>query len=128
LTFGPRPGDTAAVQRIGLKKWIDQQLHPETITENPVLGDQLKPLKTLDMTSREIAREYPPPQMIIAVATGKAPLPQDPELRELYSKLAERYKKRILKKTGNETSDAFAKPDSEPEFRLDDILTEDQIR
>ena len=30
LTFGPRPGDVQQVNAIGLKKWIDQQLHPET--------------------------------------------------------------------------------------------------
>ena len=28
LTFGPRPGDVAAVKKLGLKKWIDLQLHP----------------------------------------------------------------------------------------------------
>jgi hypothetical protein len=31
LTFGPRPGDVEAVRKMGLKKWIDQQLHPERI-------------------------------------------------------------------------------------------------
>ena len=27
LTFGPRPGDVEAVRKMGLKKWIDLQLH-----------------------------------------------------------------------------------------------------
>src|ERR1035438_5476070 len=27
LTFGPRPGDIEEVRRIGVDKWIDQQLH-----------------------------------------------------------------------------------------------------
>ena len=27
LTFGPRPGDIEQVRRIGLNKWIEQQLH-----------------------------------------------------------------------------------------------------
>ena len=35
LTFGARPGDAAAVRKIGLKKWIDLQLHPDRIPENP---------------------------------------------------------------------------------------------
>jgi hypothetical protein len=38
LTFGPRPGDVEAVRKMGLKKWIDQQLHPERIAENPELA------------------------------------------------------------------------------------------
>src|SRR5215470_7235099 len=31
LTFGPRPGDIAAVKKMGLDAWIDLQLHPEKI-------------------------------------------------------------------------------------------------
>jgi len=34
LTFGPRPGDVETVRKLGVKKWIDQQLHPERITES----------------------------------------------------------------------------------------------
>ncbi len=37
LTFGPRPGDAAQVKSAGLKKWLDQQLHPDRIAENPKL-------------------------------------------------------------------------------------------
>src|ERR1041385_6314014 len=43
LTFGPRPGDVQAVKSMGLKKWIDQQLHPESIAENSALLEKLKP-------------------------------------------------------------------------------------
>ena len=38
LTFGPRPGDVEAVRKMGVKKWIDLQLHPERIAENPGVG------------------------------------------------------------------------------------------
>jgi len=31
LTFGPRPGDVAQVEALGLKKWIDLELHPNRI-------------------------------------------------------------------------------------------------
>jgi len=37
LTFGPRPGDVEEVRRMGVSKWIELQLHPEQIPENPVL-------------------------------------------------------------------------------------------
>ena len=39
LTFGPRPGDVEEVRRIGLAKWMEQQLHPDQIAENPVLEE-----------------------------------------------------------------------------------------
>src|SRR5579864_3192636 len=53
LTFGPRPGDVEAVRKIGLKKWIDLQLHPDRIPENPELTAKLEPLESLRMTEAE---------------------------------------------------------------------------
>src|ERR1035441_6089576 len=58
LTFGPRPGDVEQVRRIGVAKWIDLQLHPERISENPALEAKLKPLQSLSLTLPEIAKEY----------------------------------------------------------------------
>src|SRR5271168_454217 len=78
LTFGPRPGDVDAVKKMGLKKWIDLQLHPERIPENPELAARLEPLESLRMTESETFRTYPTPQMIRAVAQGRQPLPEDP--------------------------------------------------
>src|ERR1700753_4079518 len=34
LTFGPRPGEEQAVARMGLEKWFEQQLHPESIDDS----------------------------------------------------------------------------------------------
>src|SRR5689334_7189595 len=62
LTFGPRPGDSEQVRRIGVNKWIDQQLHPEQIPENPVLEAKLKPLATLPMPLAQVVEEYTPRQ------------------------------------------------------------------
>ncbi len=71
LTFGPRPGDVEAVRKMGVKKWIDLQLHPERIRENPELAKKLEPLESLRMTQAETANAYPTPQMIRAVALGR---------------------------------------------------------
>src|SRR5260221_12778680 len=81
LTFGPRPGDVEAVKKIGLKKWIDQQLHPERLPENPELAKKLEPLESLRMSQEDMVRAYPPPQLIRAVAAGRQPLPEDPVTR-----------------------------------------------
>jgi uncharacterized protein (DUF1800 family) len=59
LTFGPRPGDIEAVSRSGLKKWIEQQLHPERIKENPLLESKLAPLESLRLSPEEAAARYP---------------------------------------------------------------------
>jgi uncharacterized protein (DUF1800 family) len=91
LTFGPRPGDLAAVKEMGLGKWLDLQLHPERVPENPALLERLAPLESLRMSMRETYTHYPSQQMIAQVARGKAPLPDDPELRAIVARLADRY-------------------------------------
>lgn len=48
LTFGPRPGDLDRVLEMGVDKWIDQQLHPESIADHGVEA-RLRPLRTLQM-------------------------------------------------------------------------------
>ena len=60
LTFGPRPSDVDQVRRIGLEKWIDLQLHPDRITENPVLESKLQPLGTLQLATWQLLEKYPP--------------------------------------------------------------------
>src|SRR5260370_1742606 len=60
LTFGARPGDIEAVRRLGVEKWIELQLHPERIAENPALEARLKPLATIGMETADILTKYFP--------------------------------------------------------------------
>src|SRR5579872_6138111 len=82
LTFGPRPGDIEVVRKMGVKKWIEQQLHPERIAENPELAERVQPLDSLHMSAAEIATNYPPPQLIRAMMNRALPLPADPDARK----------------------------------------------
>jgi uncharacterized protein (DUF1800 family) len=79
LTFGPRPGDVEEVGRVGVEKWIQLQLHPEQIPENPVLDARLKPLATLTMDAAAIIKEYQPAQLFRAtqIMPLNQLLPQD---------------------------------------------------
>jgi uncharacterized protein (DUF1800 family) len=90
LTFGPRPGDVDHVMAIGVDKWIDQQLHPDKIDDS-ALDARLSPLRTLHMDTREIVENFPPEQMIRAVADGKQSLPSDPLKRAVYQAQLGRY-------------------------------------
>ncbi|MGH9481935.1 MAG: DUF1800 family protein, partial [Terriglobales bacterium] len=81
LTWGIEPGDVEAVQKIGLKKWMDQQLHPDSIPENPELQAALAPLDSLRMSPQEMMAAYPPGPVIQQMALGKRPLPDDLRLR-----------------------------------------------
>ena len=64
LTFGPRPGDLEAVRRIGLNKWVQLQLHPDQIAENPILEERLKPLETLRLDLPQVVKDYTPQQVV----------------------------------------------------------------
>ena len=120
LTFGARPGDAEAVRRLGVKKWIDQQLHPDRIAENPELASRLAPLESLRMSQADVARNYPPPQLIKAVANGRQPMPDDPVLRAAVERLVQKYR---AKKAPEAKDD-----DIEPARGMDDVLTPEQIQ
>ncbi len=110
LTFGPRPGDFEHVRSMGLKKWIDLQLHPERIAENPALEAKLRVLDTLRMSTTELVENYPPPQLIRAMAMGRIPYPQDPERRKRFQRLAERYERRSEQQAQAEQPEARRQP------------------
>jgi uncharacterized protein (DUF1800 family) len=68
LTFGPRAGDVEEVRRIGLNKWIELQLHPDQIPENPALEARLKPLESVRMALADVVKDYTPaPQQLPAM-------------------------------------------------------------
>ena len=62
LGFGPRPGDIERVKAMGLQRWIDQQLHPESI-DDAALEARLDHFPTLKMSSSKLLDEFPPPQI-----------------------------------------------------------------
>jgi uncharacterized protein (DUF1800 family) len=123
LTFGPRPADVEAVRKTGLKKWIDQQLHPERIAENPVLEAKLRPIDTLSMSPAEMVRAYPPPQLIRGMAEGRVPYPSDPKERERMKQLAAVYEQRRQTQADSETGPEMARSG-----KLRDLLTADELR
>jgi uncharacterized protein (DUF1800 family) len=54
ITFGPRPGDVEAVQKMGLHDYIEQQLHPEAIDDSAV-EQQMAQFELLQMTPQELS-------------------------------------------------------------------------
>jgi uncharacterized protein (DUF1800 family) len=118
LTFGARPGDDAAMKQLGLKKWIELQLHPEEIPQNPVLTEKLKTLDTLTMASDQLVRSYPTPQLVKQMVAGQMPFPTDPDRRLMIQKLVARYEKAQNQPNPN------APPDPQA---LREVLTQEQI-
>jgi len=57
ITFGPRPGDVAAVEKMGLHAYIEQQLHPESIDDSAVT-QQLAGFDLLQMSAPELTHLF----------------------------------------------------------------------
>jgi len=57
--FGPRPGDVERVRRMGLRNYLELQLHPSKI-EDSAAESKLSGLKTLTLSSSELIEQYPP--------------------------------------------------------------------
>ena len=123
LTFGPRSGDVQEVKAMGLKKWIDRQLHPERIPENPLLVEKLKTLDTLKISGSELVRNYPTPQMVRQMVNGQRPFPADPDRRLMLTKLMEKFEQRQAK--GGDAVSATNTADGKP---LAELLGRRQLR
>lgn len=113
LTFGPRAGDLEQVRQMGVHQWIEQQLQPESIPENPMLLAKLVPLDTLQMSTAAMLQKYPSPQMLKQMIDGKLPLPSsdDPLARAAIQIAIDRYEK---KKAGDGAQQANANPIAPP--------------
>ena len=115
LTFGPRPGDLQKVMNMDVNDWIEQQLHPEEISDS-VLDGKLGLFRTLKMSTRDMVQTFPNNNLVKAAAEGKIPLPTDPMKRSIYevqiSILAERQKQDQLARDGKA-------PDADTKARID---------
>jgi len=61
LAYGPRPGDVERVKQMGLAKWIDEQLNPNSIDDKAVEA-RLENYPTLHMQSATLIAQYPQPK------------------------------------------------------------------
>lgn len=58
LGYGPAPGDIDRVQRIGIDRYIDEQLHPERLPLPASLEQQLAALGATHMSQRELIAQF----------------------------------------------------------------------
>ena len=77
LGYGPRQGDIDKVREMGVMAYIDQQLHPEKINDS-ALQAHLAPLTTIDLSTKEIARDYYMPAQVQKRQQKKADGQADP--------------------------------------------------
>jgi uncharacterized protein (DUF1800 family) len=108
LTFGPRPGDVEEVRRIGPAKWMEQQLHPDQLAENPVLEERLKPLQSLRMPISDLVSQYSRDQNMGMMMAMEPPF-------AVLNRLGQSVRTRIMNGTAEERTAALDAMD--PELR-----------
>ena len=108
IGFGPRPGDVEKVRAAGVSAYIEQQLHPERISE-PDMSRRLADLPTLEMSSRAIADQYEKPAIAArranqnqnANGNGQPPMP-GPMQQRANRVLVELSEQKVLRATYSE--------------------------
>jgi len=73
LAYGPRPGDIERVRQMGLAKWIEQQLNPNSI-DDKAMEARLDGYPTLRMSTSKLIAEYPQPKQAEKQAEKRAQL------------------------------------------------------
>jgi uncharacterized protein (DUF1800 family) len=83
LTFGPRPGEVAAVQAMGLSEWFEMQLNPGKI-DDAGLQARLAQFPAMQLPQDELMARYPSQQMVRQMVKKDLVLPGDPVERAIY--------------------------------------------
>jgi len=84
LTFGPRPGDVAAVQAMGLSSWFEMQLNPSKI-DDTALNARLANFPAMQLPQGQLLARYPSQQVIKQMELRNAWLPSDPVEHAIYA-------------------------------------------
>jgi uncharacterized protein (DUF1800 family) len=83
FTFGPRPGEVAQVEAMGLRRWFERQLNPSSIDDS-ALDVRLAMFPAMQISQTELMERYPTPQRLRQIVRTGMPLPGDPVERAIY--------------------------------------------
>jgi uncharacterized protein (DUF1800 family) len=78
LSLGIRPGEIEQVQQLGVDKYIQQQLRPDSIVEPAILTDRLSKLDTINLSPAELFQRYNPNRQIDV----QSPIPSDKKIQQ----------------------------------------------
>jgi len=113
FTFGPRPGDVEAVRAMGLDKWFDSQLHPDSIDESP-LFTHLAQFPAMQSSVQDVLARYPSNALIRRIINGRAAVPQDPIESAIYENQIYRIEARQRNKANRLQAQNQASPSNAP--------------
>jgi uncharacterized protein (DUF1800 family) len=86
FTFGPTPEDVEALTKAGpngIDRWFEEQLHPERISDAPLLS-RLAQYPAMQLDPSRLMVSFPGNAQIRQVVNGKLPIPDDPAFSAIY--------------------------------------------
>jgi hypothetical protein len=117
FTFGPRPGEVAAVTKEGWEAWFERQLDPESIPDTE-LNNRLAAYPALTMPPATIAATMPDGQMLRQIKMGKQPMPKDPILAGAFEVALARYDQQQAKKNDTQAPPPIDMPQQNKQEQL----------
>ena len=94
FTFGPRPGDLEVVRSIGLDKWFEQQLHPESI-DSSELNRRLAQYPAMQLNTDQLLYQLPSNALIRQALNGRLSVPTGEPLQAIYENQMDRVSARL---------------------------------
>jgi len=83
FTFGPKPGDVDQVRNMGLDRWFESQLHPESLDET-ALNARLAQFPAVQWSTEDLLYRLPSNGEIRQAMNGKAAIPENGTLHAIY--------------------------------------------
>ncbi len=100
FTFGPRPGDVAAVESMGLQRWFEMQLHPERIDDSGFVAE-MGQFPAMGLPEEELKKRFPSGQMIRQMGRRGESVPGDPVEGAIYADAEAVYREKVENKAVN---------------------------
>ena len=100
FTFGPRPGDVAAVESMGLQRWFEMQLHPERIDDSGFVAE-MGQFPAMGLPEEELKKRFPSGQMIRQMGRRGESVPGDPVEGAIYGDAEAVYREKVENKAVN---------------------------
>jgi uncharacterized protein (DUF1800 family) len=115
FTFGPRPGDVEVVRSEGLEKWLDRQLHPDSIDQTD-LNAHLAQYPAMQWTTAQLMYYLPGNAVIRQAINGRGQVPQNGVMHAIYENQINRIQTRKLAKADKNSAapGQNAQPQSQP--------------
>jgi uncharacterized protein (DUF1800 family) len=76
FTFGPRPGEAEEVEKMGLERWFQQQLQPQTI-DDAAFESRMDEFPAMRLKQDELMQQFPSQAMLRMAERRDVPMPHD---------------------------------------------------